>query len=79
MFFLVSGINTVIGIGITFIIVGIMWMVLDAEFVHIRSDYWISTPYLELMNTGVNVFPSFMMLVGIIVSLVGIEIKRRVV
>ena len=72
-----SGVNTVIGVGILFIIVGIMWMVLDAEFVHIRADYYISTPYLDLMNTGVNAYPTFMMLLGILCSLAGLEIQRR--
>jgi hypothetical protein len=72
---LVSVVNTLIGIGFALVVIGIFWMVMNAEMVDIKEDYYESTPHLDLMGIGVDVFPTVMFLVGIICSLSGIGIK----
>ena len=68
-----SDINGFIIFGLGLVIVGIIWMVFDAELVDIKVDYWISTPYLEVMNMGFNVAPIVVFFLGIIMCLAGFK------
>lgn len=76
---LTSDVNAFIGLGIALIIVGITWMVFNDTLTDIKSEYWISTPYLELMNMGFNVYPTVILILGIFSLLGGIKIHTRVV
>ena len=73
-----SEVNRFITFGIGIIIVGIIWFVFEAALVDIKSEYWISTPYLEFMNMGFNVYPTAILILGILSLLVGIKIRAGV-
>lgn len=73
-----SEVNSFIALGIGLIIIGITWMVFDATLDDIKDDYWISTPYLELMNMGFNVYPTVILILGIFSLLGGIKIQAGV-
>lgn len=73
-----SDVNGFIALGIGLIIVGTIWMVMDATIDDVKDEYWISTPYLELMDMGFNVYPTVILILGIFSLLGGIKIQTGV-
>lgn len=71
-----SDVNGFVVLGVGLVIIGIIWLVGDAELDDIKQDYTHSTPYLEIMDTGWNAFPLATILLGIISSLVGVKVSR---
>ena len=73
-----ADVNGFIALGIGLIIIGITWMVMDATLDDIKAEYWISTPFLELMSMGFNVYPTVILILGIFSLLGGIKIQTGV-
>lgn len=71
-----SDVNGFILFGLGIIIIGIIWLVFDPEIEDVKDDYSMSTPYLEIMDIGWNAYPTAMLIIGIVCSLVGIKINR---
>ncbi len=71
-----SDVNGFIVFGVGVIIIGIIWLVADAELDDTKDEYSYSTPYLELMDTGWNAFPVAFLLIGIFSSLIGVKVSR---
>jgi len=73
---LASDVNGFIALGVGLIIVGLIWLVFDPEIDDVKDDYSMSTPYLEIMDSGWNAYPLAMLMIGIICALAGIKIQR---
>lgn len=67
-----SKITNFMGVGLTLMFVGITWQVFDAVLdVKIIPKYWISTVWLDFMQIEWNVIPTFLLILGIILIVMG--------
>ena len=69
---MVSDVNGFICLGVGLIIIGIIWLAFDAEITDFEDEF-ISTPYLEIMDTGWNSYPLIVFLLGGFCLVIGIK------
>lgn len=65
--------------GFTLFVAGLLYRVLDEGFIQpLKTDYWINTPFLNLMDIGHNIIPTVILIMGIFcITLAGVMARKQ--